>query len=93
MAQQRLLLTPAQRALRARLAANARWARADPIEGTQAARDAFLTRFGAEVDPAGTVPQAERTRRAVGARRSYMPSLALRSSRARQQRSPSESRL
>ena len=59
-------LTPAQRSLRSRLAAYSLHAKHDPRETTQAARAAFLTRFEREVDPDGSLPPAERARRAAG---------------------------
>jgi len=51
-------LTPAERTMRARLAAHVQWSReADPTARTSTARTAFLTRFEAEVDPDGTLPR------------------------------------
>lgn len=69
-------LTPQQRSQRARIAAAARWAKADPSEGTAAARAAFLARFEAEVDPDGVLPVGERARRAESARRAYFQRMA-----------------
>lgn len=43
----------------------------------------FLARFEKEVDPDGTLPPAERARRAEAARRAYFTALAYRSSIAR----------
>jgi RHS repeat-associated protein len=55
-------MTPEQRRLRAKIAANARWsrpmARADQAD---AARSAILARLEREVDPAGTLSPDERT--------------------------------
>ncbi len=76
-------LTPEQRALRARLAAHARWAKNDPHEGTAPARRGFIERFEREVDPGYELPEGERRRRAQSALKAHMQSLALRSSRAR----------
>lgn len=76
-------LTPEQRVQRARLAALARWSKQDSTEGTKPARDAFLARFEAEVDPAGELPEQERRRRAETRLRQHMVRLAYRSSRAR----------
>ena len=76
-------LTPAQRSLRSRLAAYSLHAKRDPKETTQAARAAFLTRFEREVDPDGSLPPAERARRAQAALKAHMTRLALASSRAR----------
>jgi hypothetical protein len=54
-------VTPEQRRLRAKIAANARWsrpmARADQAD---AARSAILARLEREVDPAGALPPDER---------------------------------
>jgi hypothetical protein len=54
-------MTPEQRRLRAKIAANARWsrpmARADQAE---AARDAIHSRLGRKVDPDGILPETER---------------------------------
>jgi hypothetical protein len=54
-------MTPEQRRLRAKIAANARWsrpmARADQAD---AARSAILARLEREVDPAGTLSPDER---------------------------------
>lgn len=54
-------MTPEQRRLRAKIAANARWsrpmARADQAD---AARSAVFARLEREVDPAGTLPPNER---------------------------------
>jgi hypothetical protein len=76
-------LTPAQRSLRSRLAAYSLQAQRDSKETTQAARAAFLNRFEREVDPDGSLPPAERARRAQAALRAHMTRLALASSRAR----------
>ena len=55
-------MTPEQRRLRAKIAANARWsrpmARADQAD---AARSAILARLEREVDPTGTLSPDERT--------------------------------
>ncbi len=75
--------TPAHRALVSRIAAHSKWAKTDSTEGTAAARRAFLDRFEREVDPDGTLPPAERARRAEHARKAYFTRLALASARAR----------
>lgn len=74
-------LTPAQRTLRARIAAHALHAQGGT--STKAATAAFLSRFDREVDPDGVLPPDERARRAAHARRAYMGGLSLRASRAR----------
>ncbi|WP_408895895.1 hypothetical protein ACJ5H2_13340 [Nocardioides sp. R1-1] len=69
-------LSASQRSQRAKIAAAARWAKADGHAGTQAARDAFLARFEAEVDPDGVLPPQERARRAESAKRAYFQRMA-----------------
>lgn len=76
------MLSPTERTLRAKLAAHSKWANTDPVEGTAAARAAFLDRFEQQVDPAITDP-AERARRAEHLRKAYMAKLALASAKAR----------
>lgn len=76
--------SPQQRALRARLASHTSWANTtDPSARTAPARKAALDRFEREVDPDGTLPPAERTRRAEHARKAYFTRLALASAKAR----------
>lgn len=77
-------LTPEQRSLRAKAAADASWANtSDPAARTEPARQAALARFEQQVDPKGELPEDERKRRAESARRSYFRFLALRSARKR----------
>jgi hypothetical protein len=77
-------LTPAQRSLRARLAAHESWSRtADPAGRTANARRAALDRFERQVDPDGSLNPAERSRRAEHARKAYFTRLALKSAQAR----------
>lgn len=78
-----LSLSPEQRRLRAQIAANTRWSKEDPKEGTKPARAGYERRFELEVDPAGVLPETERKRRATSAMRAHMQRLALASSRAR----------
>lgn len=75
--------TPSERALSARLAAHAKWAKTDPVQGTAAARKAALDRFEREVDPMGVLDPGERARRAEHARKAYFTKLALKSAQAR----------
>jgi hypothetical protein len=79
-------LSPAERALRARLAAHAMHARNDARQTSAKGRAAFLARFEAEVDPGGTLAPEERRRRAEHARRAYFTLLALASAKARRAR-------
>jgi hypothetical protein len=77
-------LTPAERALRARLGGLTRWAHtSDRTAATKAGRTAFDARFYREVDPDGTLPAAERALRADAARRAYFTRLALKSASSR----------
>jgi hypothetical protein len=88
-AEKQTAMSPSERAMRARIAAFALHAKRDPRETTRAGREAFLTRFDHEVDPEGTLPEAERRRRAEAAKRAYFTALALRSARSRRRRSHS----
>jgi hypothetical protein len=79
-------LTPEQRSLQARMAAYALHATHDPRVTTRRARDAFMARFERQVDPDGTLPEAERRRRAEAAKKAYFLGLALKSAKARRKR-------
>jgi hypothetical protein len=59
---------------------HSRW---DAEDLTRAATVAQLARFDRQVDPDGTLPEQERTRRAKAALRAHMTRLALRSVEAR----------
>lgn len=77
-------LSPSERNLRARIAAHRSWQNTtDPAARTANARKAALDRFEREVDPDGTLPDAERTRRAAHARAAYFHQLAFKSAQAR----------
>jgi hypothetical protein len=65
------------RTLRARLGAFAQQAQHDTRETTKAARAAFNARFEDEVDPDRVLPEAERARRAVAARKAYFTRLRM----------------
>jgi hypothetical protein len=69
-------IEPGDMALRGRIGAYRLHATHDPRETTQKARETFLARFEREVDPDGTLPEAERLRRAEYARRAYFARLA-----------------
>jgi hypothetical protein len=82
-------LSPAERSLRARLAAYAMHARHDARRTSANGRAAFLARFEREVDPDGHLDPEDRARRAEQARRAYFARLSLaaaKSRRARRQR-------
>ncbi len=76
-------LSPAERTLRARLAAHTMHAQHDARETTAAARAAFLARFEAEVDPDVLLTPEERRRRAEHARSAYFTRLAFERAKAR----------
>ncbi len=77
-------LTPAQRTLRAKIAAHHSWTNTpDRLARTAAARKAAWDRFDKQVDPDGSLPPEERAQRARNARSAYFSGLALRSSQAR----------
>ena len=76
-------LSPAERSLRARLAAYAMHAQHDSRHTSTPGRTAFLARFEADVDPDGRLDPEERRRRAEHARSAYFARLALASVAAR----------
>ena len=76
-------LSPAERSLRARLAAYAMHARHDVRRTSANGRAAFLARFEREVDPDAVLEPSERQRRAQSARKAHFARLALKSARAR----------
>ena len=76
-------LSPAERSLRARLAAYAMHAQHDARQTSANGRAAFLARFEREVDPDGRLEPEERRRRAEQARRAYFARLALAAAKAR----------
>jgi hypothetical protein len=75
--------SPAERSLRARLAAYAMHAQHDTRRTSANGRAAFLARFEADVDPDGRLDPEERRRRAEHARSAYFARLALASVAAR----------
>lgn len=78
-----MTMTPEQRSMRARIAANARWAREDPGPTMARARAVLAGRYERQVDPDEVLAPAERARRAECARKADLTRLALASSRAR----------
>jgi hypothetical protein len=79
-------LTPAQRSMRARIAANSRWSREDGRPNALRAQAGLLAKFADQVDPDHVLSEDERMRRAVNARRAHMQRLAYASSKARTRR-------
>lgn len=67
------------RRLHARAAAYAMHAQHDSGETSRRGREAFLARFGRQVDPDGVLSDAERTRRAEAAKRAYFIRLSIKS--------------
>ncbi len=87
MASKKRELFPAERSLLARASAHTSWAHTkDRSARTAPARAAMDRRFEREVDPEGTLSEAERKRRAEYARRAYFARLAHASAKARKQR-------
>ncbi|GAA4545689.1 hypothetical protein [Pseudonocardia xishanensis] len=79
--------TPAERSLRARAAAHARWARCpNRTEATAAARAARDSRIEDRVDPDGVMSPQDRARAVENYRRAHMTRMALRSAQARRRR-------
>ena len=81
-------MSPAERSLRARMAAHAMHARNDPVEITAKARAAFLASFDRQADPEGVLSAEERRRRAEHLRSAHFARLALASAKARRSRKP-----
>lgn len=80
-------LTPAERTLRAQIAANTRWGRTkDRKAATAAARVGMRTKFEREVDPDGSLDPDERDRRVDSLMRAHMQRMTLAAKRARSQR-------
>lgn len=79
-------LTPAERSLRASIAAHSRWATTPTAERRRQAdrgQAALVARFAAQVDPDGTLPPDERDKLARNAYAAHMKRLALASAKAR----------
>jgi hypothetical protein len=71
-------------ALHARAAAHRSWANTvDRSARTAPAREKFLARFERLVDPDGSLPEAERIRRAESAKKAHFLALAAKSAAAR----------
>ena len=79
-------MTPEQRALRARIAANARWGHTPPSQRSQAtaaARRALADRWERDADPDGVMDPADRAVLAESLKKAHMARMTLRSSQAR----------
>jgi hypothetical protein len=80
-------LTASERVMRARIAANTRWARTeDRSAATRAAREAMEDRYEREVDPEGKLLPQERAKRAENARKAHYQRMQLKSAQARRRK-------
>ncbi len=79
-------MPPSHHALAGKIGAYTLHAAYDSREITAPARQAFLAKFEAQVDPERLLPEAERKRRAEAARKAYFARLALKSAQARTRR-------
>lgn len=80
-------MTPAERALRARIAANTKWATtADRSAATAKARRAFADRWERHVDPDGVMSPEDRARAAQNAKRAHFQRMALKSAQSRRRK-------
>jgi len=77
------MLSPAERSMRARVAAYALHAQRDSRELTVKARSAAWQKYLDEVDPDGSLPEAERVRRAESLRKSRLLAASLKAAVAR----------
>lgn len=77
------MLSPSERSLRSRIGAYVTHSRNDPKETTAKARETFLAKFLDEVDPDRILPEAERTRRALAARKAHFSRMAFESAKSR----------
>lgn len=79
--------SPAERRLKAQIAAHRSWANTtDRAARTAKGRQAMDDRFEREVDPAGTMPPAERAKRAENARKAHYAAMALKSAQVRRRK-------
>jgi hypothetical protein len=76
-------MTPAQRKLRAQIAANSRWSKENSAANAARGQAGLVARFEREVDPECALPLPERARRADAAYRAHFQRLALRSAKSR----------
>lgn len=80
-------LSPAERKLRAQIAAHTSWANTDDRRARTAnGTAALLSKFEREVDPDGTLDPVERARRAESARKAHFARLAFLSAQARRKK-------
>lgn len=80
-------LTPAERRLRAQLAANTRWSREpDRHSATAPGMRAIFEYFINQVDPDRVLPEKQRLKMAENARKAHLASVQLKASKARRAR-------
>lgn len=80
-------MTPAQRRLRAQIAANTRWSNTPDRSAASAnARAALMGRWEKQVDPDGVLSPAERARLAVNACNAHCQRMALKSATSRRKK-------
>jgi hypothetical protein len=80
------VLAPAQRSIRAKIAAHTRWSAEDGKANAQRAQAGLRTKFSREIrELFPDLPDQEIERRAESAYRAHMQKLALKSSKARSQ--------
>ena len=79
-------MTPNERSQHGRVGAYALHSQYDSRQITKPARDKFNERFLDQVDPDRILPEAERQRRALHARKGYFLALAIKSAKARKAR-------
>lgn len=79
--------TPAERRLKAQLAAHTRWAKTvNRTAATAAAREGLLMKFERQVDPNGELAPGVRRKLAENARNAHMRSMSFRASTSRRKR-------
>jgi len=77
-------LTSEQRVMRAKIAADTRWAREpDRARATEPARRGLRAKLEREIDPDGTMPPAEVERRVDSLMRAHVTRMSLAASKAR----------
>ena len=86
-------LTSAQRIVRARIAAHARWAKEpDRLAATAPGRRAAFEKLLDEVDPERKLPEAERLKRAKNAQQAHLERIRLAASKSRRRAAAGDAR-
>lgn len=84
--------TPAERRLKAQLAAHTRWSKTvNRTEATAPAREGLLIKFEKQVDPNGELTPEARRKMAENARNAHLKRMAYRASTSRRRRQQGES--